>query len=335
MIIIACEQFFNTNSGVTNQVIYNLDGMVETPEYRKNTHVCIYDNVDYENYPPHWHSAVEILMPVDNSYTAIVEGETYVVKPYELLFIGSEVVHSTIAPREGRRYFFQIDIAGIRNIAGINAILPFVGQVRHFTPSSTPEIHRKLVKLYEEICNEYFDSEDLNGDMKISDDFSISTLCEPIIYAKFLTMLAIIGKYQLENALSNSLTQVKRKEYASKIMSICSYIDEHFTEEITLEEVASVAGYSKFHFSRIFKQLTNISFYKYVNLQRIKYAEELLLNPDLSISKIAIACGYSSTSAFIRMFKQLKNCTPTDYKELHKNYHFKTDIRVNVDNESN
>lgn len=312
-------------------MIYHLDGVVETPEYRKNTHLCIYNNDTYENYPPHMHAAAEIVMPVENSYTVIVDGQTYDVKPYEILFIGSDIIHSTIAPREGRRYFFQIDISRIRNIAGINAIIPFVGQVRHFSPTSSPEIHRKLVKLYEEICSEYFDTETLIDDTTIEGDFSFSTLCEPIIYAKFLTMLAIIGKYQLEHAMSNSMNQMKRKEYASKIMSICTYIDEHFTEDISLEEVASVAGYSKFHFSRIFKQLTNVSFYKYVNLQRIKYAEELLLNPEMSVSKIAIACGFSSTSSFIRMFKQLKNCTPTDYKDLHQNYHFQTNINVELD----
>lgn len=308
-------------------MIYNLDGMLETPEYRKNTHLCIYNNDINESYPPHWHSVVEILMPVENSYTVIVDNQTYVVEPYELLFIDSDIVHSTIAPKTGRRFFIQIDPSGIKNIAGINAILPFVGKVRHFTPTSSPEIHRKLVKLYEEICDEYFNTAE-DEDIEDSEEFSFSTLCEPIIYAKFLTMLAIIGRYQLESATNNALNQVKRKEYASKIMSICSYIDEHFTEEITLEEVASVAGYSKYHFSRIFKQLTGMSFYKYVNMQRIKYAEELLLSPDLSISKISIACGFSSTSAFIRMFKQLKNCTPTDYKELQKNYAPNTNVTV-------
>ena len=312
-------------------MIYNLNGMVETPKFRENTHLCIHNNDLYENYPPHWHSAIEIIMPTENIYSVVVNDVTYVIKPYELLFVGSEVIHSTIAPPTGRRYFFQIDESRLRNIAAVDEILPYVGTVRHFTPENDPEIHRKLVKLFEEICDEYYESENANGEADIlrsknsdnkDSEISISTLCEPIIYGKFLTMLALIGKAQIEYDNPDSQYQIKKREYASKIMTVCDYIDEHFTEEITLEEVASKIGYSKFHFSRIFKKLTNMSFYKYVNQQRIKYAEELLSGTNLSISKISIQCGYSSTSAFIRMFKQLKECTPTDFRELREGYSF-------------
>ena len=331
-------------------MIYNLNGMFETPEYRENTHLCLYHNNLSENYPPHWHSPIEILMPIENSYTIVINEQLYEVKPYELLFVGSGVIHSTQAPSSGHRYFFQIDVSRLKNITGISSILTFMGPVCHFTPENAPDIHRKLVKLFEEICDEYYSSEEFENPDEVakntapnaisratlephiasddSDEINNSSLCEPIIYAKILTMLTLIGRWHLDNVESETPNQLKKKEYTGKFMAVCRYIDEHFAEEITLEEVASKAGFSKFHFSRLFKQFANASFYKYVNQQRIAHAEELLSNPDLSVTQIAIQCGFSSTSSFIRMFKQFKNCTPTDFRKIREKYSFRSGNRI-------
>ena len=321
-------------------MIYNLSGTYESPLYKKNTHICLYHNNLFEDYPPHWHMPVELVMPIENSYTIIANDQTYEIQPYDILFIGSGVIHSTIAPENGQRYFLQIDVSRLKNITGINSILSFIGKSRLFTPDNSPNIHRKLVKLFEEICEEYGTSEDfdsmyLNDDATTSkydaqeiDEISSTTLCEPIIYAKLLTMLTLIGRNHLDSIESSTTSPVKKMEYAGKLMAVCRYIDEHFTDDITLEEVAEKAGFSKFHFSRLFKQFTNDSFYKYVNQQRMAYAEELLSNPDLSITQIGIQCGYSSTSSFIRMFKQFQNCTPTDFRKLREQYSFRSGQRL-------
>ena len=82
--------------------------------------------------------------------------------------------------------------------------------------------------------------------------------------------------------------------------------------------VAALAGFSKYHFSRLFKEFTNISFYKYLNNQRISYAEKLLLDPNINITEVAIHSGYNSISAFMRMFKIIKNCTPTEFRNMYQ-----------------
>lgn len=300
-------------------MINNLDGLFETPEYKENTHLCIHNNNICENYPPHWHSPLEVIMPTENDYTIIVDGSEYIIKPFELLFIGSGVIHSAIAPEHGQRYFFQIDMSHSRSITGISTILSFMGSVCHITPDNSPEIHRQLVRLFEEICDEYFSS---GSDVLYSEEITGIVLAEPMIYAKFLTMLSLIGKNHFALIESDSLNQQKKKEYLEKIVGVCAYIDEHFAEEITLEGIADMVGYSKYHFARLFKQFTNASLYKYVNQKRIAHAEELLSQPNLSVTEIAIQCGFSTTPTFIRMFKQIKNCTPTDFRKLRSSYSF-------------
>ena len=99
-------------------------------------------------------------------------------------------------------------------------------------------------------------------------------------------------------------------------MNICTYIDNHFSEDLSLEEIAEMSGFSKYHFSRLFHDFTNMPFYKYVNWKRISYAEQLLSDPELSATQVAIQSGFASQSAFIRMFKNRNGCTPTDFRKM-------------------
>lgn len=95
------------------------------------------------------------------------------------------------------------------------------------------------------------------------------------------------------------------------------YIDSHYTEELTLDNIADFSGFSKYHFTRLFKQYTDSTFYDYLIYRRIKAAEELLANPELSITEIALQSGFSSISTFNRIFKQKKGCTPSEYRSLY------------------
>ena len=99
-------------------------------------------------------------------------------------------------------------------------------------------------------------------------------------------------------------------------MTVCDYIDVHFAEDLLLDEIASMSGFSKYHFERLFKEFTNMSFYKYVNRKRISHAEQLLGDNSLSITDVAIQSGFSNQSSFIRMFKIMNGCTPTDFRRM-------------------
>ena len=140
---------------------------------------------------------------------------------------------------------------------------------------------------------------------------------EARIYSLMLDMLVTLRRSGSAVRGQLGASGSKQKEYLEKFMSVCSYIDEHCTEDLTLESVADRAGFSKFHFSRLFKQFTNISFYKYLNQKRIETAEKLLVSPDLSITEVSLSSGFSSMSSFIRMFKQIKGCTPTEYRGMY------------------
>ena len=87
--------------------------------------------------------------------------------------------------------------------------------------------------------------------------------------------------------------------------------------DISLDELAYVAGYSKYHFSRIFRQYNSMSYLQYINARRTKAAEVLLLDPNMPVTEVAMRSGFKSLTTFNRIFKEIKHCTPTDFKKLY------------------
>ncbi len=132
-----------------------------------------------------------------------------------------------------------------------------------------------------------------------------------------------MGRVVLFQSRYGNSDSSRGEEYFEKFINICDYIKEHCAEELTLEQVADISGFSKFYFSKLFKQFAKVSFYKYVNQQRIAKAEMLLVDPANSITDVAMHCGFSSLSPFIRMFKLIKGCTPTEFRKMYRSQGFR------------
>ena len=93
------------------------------------------------------------------------------------------------------------------------------------------------------------------------------------------------------------------------------YIESHFTEHITLEDAAKIAGYARNYFSTVFKSYTGKSFKTYLNDLRFDFAKKLLMHTDMTISEIALKCGFGDFSHFMADFKKRFNTTPKKLRE--------------------
>jgi AraC family transcriptional regulator len=94
-----------------------------------------------------------------------------------------------------------------------------------------------------------------------------------------------------------------------------AYIEQHLDQSLSLEEIAADLNLSVYHFGRLFKQSTGQSPYQYVLQQRVERAKQLLMQPDLSITEVAIACGFSHAAHLAKHFRQHTGLTPTQFRQ--------------------
>lgn len=280
-----------------------LNGIKETVVYKEVQGFKVHDNTDYEAYPDHWHTPIEIIMPIENCYDVSTKREIITMQEGDILLINSGVVHGMPSAIHGERILLQADISLLHNVADIESTLSTIPQTLLLSPATAPSIHEQLKTLMLEIYQEYF---------------SGTILISASIYGKLLEMLVLIGREYAGKRNAFDTVSGKPKEHTEKLMTVCSYIHDHCTEDLCLDDVAALAGFSKYHFSRLFKNYTGVSFYKYLNKKRMEHAEKLLVDPSLSITEVALQSGFSSLSAFIRMFKLIKDCTPTEFRNLYE-----------------
>lgn len=103
-------------------------------------------------------------------------------------------------------------------------------------------------------------------------------------------------------------------DYTGMTEQVIAYINEHYTENIPVEELARLAGLSPYHFIRTFKKETGFTPHEYILYTRISAAKYLLKNSRMSVKDICFRTGFSCESVFCSAFKRRLGVTPTKYR---------------------
>ncbi|MBS6396108.1 MAG: AraC family transcriptional regulator [Clostridiales bacterium] len=103
-----------------------------------------------------------------------------------------------------------------------------------------------------------------------------------------------------------------------RMKQMLKYMQEHFSEELTLDEIAQSASISKSECIRCFKNIVKTTPIQYLKQYRIQRAAELLASTDLKILQIGTVCGFQEMSYFARTFREFQHCTPLQYRLKHK-----------------
>lgn len=132
-----------------------LDGIREIANFKEGMHLCLYDNDNVEDYPPHWHAPIEIIMPIENTYRAVCDNVEYMIYPDQILLINSGVIHSLFAPPSGRRLIFQADYTLLHQTRDISNVLATLPSTMLITPESNETAHQQIRMLLLQIRDEY------------------------------------------------------------------------------------------------------------------------------------------------------------------------------------
>lgn len=92
------------------------------------------------------------------------------------------------------------------------------------------------------------------------------------------------------------------------------WMQEHFQENIQLDDAARSVGISPYYFSKLFKEQAGVNFIDYLTDLRMEKARDLLAHQNLSIKEVCVRCGYADQNYFSRIFKKTVGMTPTEYR---------------------
>ncbi len=120
-----------------------------------------------------------------------------------------------------------------------------------------------------------------------------------------------VGKIQY---ITRLLQETHVQHISDIVMSAKNYIDQHYNEEIGLNDISKEVAVSPQYFSKIFKEEIGVTFVEYVRSKRIDVAKEMLKTNKYSVKEICYEIGYNDPNYFSRLFKKLVGVTPTDYK---------------------
>jgi len=284
-----------------------IDGDYNRFPYKTNLYAILWENTEDLNYPSHWHSAIELIMPIKGGYEVQLRNKTYLLKENDILIIPSLDIHKITVPpgsKDGQRIILMVEPTILFSLPGISDSIIRQYNFNLITHEEMPDIHSDIQRLFMDCYNEY----------KKGDIYQITA-----IYAKIIDIFVILSRY-CDGKLSrrDNIQTNKRQDYIARLNSVFEYIDSHLSEKLILENMAKVAHYSKYHFERIFKVFTSMSFYQYLKTKRVSYAEALLLDPKLAIIDVALKSGFGSVSAFNRTFKEIRHCTPSEFRKKHQ-----------------
>ena len=133
--------------------------------------------------------------------------------------------------------------------------------------------------------------------------------------ATLLMVISLITKSKTEPLSSFVYRKSYSDDEGKRMSNVYEYAMERYHEQISLEEISERANMSKNAFCRYFKKRTNKTFFQFLIEIRIESACKMIINkPELPISLISEQCGFSNIANFNRKFKELKGCTPTQYR---------------------
>ena len=268
-------------------------------QYLDGTYFLCWINNDPAPTGRHWHPAVEVIMPIENGYSLLLSGETLELKEGDIVIIPPGTMHELADPRPGHRIIVLFDYSMMHQLF---AITPTLFTTKIIAKNENSALYQTLKSLLESMINVYADHTPLW-------DVAFSSLV--------LQFLFFLNKLNLNAAADNSqMEATTQTKYAALFDHVFEYIDEHYTENLSLDDVADAVGYSKFHLSRIFKEYTNVSFTEYLTKRRIHSAVSLLTDHEMSITEAAMQSGFKSIATFNRAFKQEKECTPSEFRLL-------------------
>ena len=282
---------------------YHETKMHTTAEFPYNTYLCSIPQ-NFTQVPLHWHGELELIVIQKGQGFVSVDLQTQTVTAGDIILVLPGQLHS-IAQKASCRMEYEnilfdpmMLISGEHDFCAQHFILPLAGQKLTVDTFLTPAI-----SCYQEIA---------------SCIREIDRLCDVRPEGYQLAVKGFLFQliYHLVSNQKNrdSASRMKAKSL-DKLKLILKYVEEHYGDPISIDDMAGLTHYSKSHFMKFFKTHMGTGFTEYLNNYRLTIAARLLTTTEDSILEIAACAGFDNLSYFNRLFRRRFEKTPGQYRQ--------------------
>jgi len=241
---------------------------------------------------PHTHNHLELFYIVGGKGQFLIQDQLYPVNPNNLVVINPNVTHTEVSLNAQPLEYIVLGIEGIELATNESSNGQF-NILDHFESVEISSCLRNILREmeqkntgYEDVCQAYME----------------------ILIIRLMRNIALAVPTESQVVSGNR-----------QCASVKRYIDLHFKEALTLEQLAEDAHMNKYYLSHAFKREYGISPINYMITKRIEESKYLLAETDLSMSQIAQLLGFSSLSYFSQVFRRTQATTPMEYRQSTKN----------------
>lgn len=255
---------------------------------------AVYDR-PYNMHFFHYHDEHEIYYLESGRTKYFIEDELYFLNPGEMIFVPRRVFHKTNSEDNtvAKRILLCFDDEFIDE--------EYKKYIEEFTKNKNITIgskhHNKITEILTKIENE---------EIKKEKDY------EAMQKLYFNQLLVLISRYRSHK------NEVEFSRSYSFIQDIAKYISANVESDLSLEALACHFAITPNHLSKQFKKITGVGLNDFINISRITSAERLLVSTNMSITEIALACGFNDSNYFASVFKKFKGITPKKYSLINK-----------------
>jgi AraC-like DNA-binding protein len=219
-------------------------------------------------------------------------GKNYIANQNDVVILNCKKPHSYYSGGDVSFYFFHFD--GASSASFYDLIVTRQGPVIH--PQNSVAVLNAMASILALAENGY------ENEFKISAQIHI-----------------ILSELISQNSASNG--------YVSEIITkAIKFIEQHFIENISVEDIAGSVFLSKYHFIRMFKKHTDLTPYAHIVKLRMLYASHLLTNSTNSVELVGEKCGFNSPEHFIRLFRKHMGCSPSRFRKNNQKVTSKLEI---------
>ena len=283
------------------------------------------DNLDYwadHQVPLHWHMGYEFFSAVQQDIEVQVGHNHLILRKGESILIGGGQLHSYRMTIQGKSCLCPNIVFTDEVLAPMNSTV----LQKYFSPILydpalpyiiiTPEkewqtiLSDCLFHVYALLAaGEYADSD--SQDRCVVKPMQ-SDCPEIEVHQDLIRIFQTL--YCRRDELHRAKSVGQDRQVQIRIQKMLRYIQNHFSENISLEQIAASAGISRSEAGRCFKKYYAQPTMSYVTLYRLKYAQELLAKSSLTVNEVAAQCGFGDSSYFVKVFRRHLGQTPSEYR---------------------